>query len=160
MRNEDRAALWRPVDRAAVALGNLAGLAAMLAAFAGASHEATPDRQIGWVDLGLAGLIVVAVANTAWLLAGRRACWRLRHAVLPAAPGAAWPAGNTATRPVAAAPASGLLVAAAAMTWYHAPNCPMVAGKDVAAYSEADHRNHGRRPCGVCLPPSSGGAQP
>jgi hypothetical protein len=146
----DPAALWRPVDRLAVGLGNLAGALVMLAAYAGASHEAAADRQIGWVDLGIAGLLVVAVANTGWLLAGRRACWRLRHAVLPVEPGAAWPAAGTTAPP--AAKACGLPVAASAMTWYHSPACQMVAGKHVAASTEADHQAAGRRPCALCLP--------
>ena len=152
----DRSALWRPLDRAAVVLGNFAGLATLLAAYAGASHEAVPDKQIGWVELGIAGLLVVAVANAGWLLAGRRACWRLRHAVLPAEPGAAWPA---ATQPGAPQPGrvprAGELVAGAVMTWYHSPSCRMVAGKDVTAATEAEHRSSGRRPCGVCLPDSA-----
>jgi len=154
----DRMAPWRPVDRFAVGLGNLAGGLVMLAAYTGASHEAVADRQIGWVDLGIAGLIVVAVANTGWLLAGRRACWRLRHAVLPVEPGAAWPAAGTT--PPAVGKASGLPVAAPVMTWYHAPTCQMVAGKDVAPATEADHEGAGRRPCGLCLPAEPQASQP
>jgi hypothetical protein len=146
MTGGDRAALWRPLDRVAVALGNFAGLAAVVAAYAGASHEAAADRQMGWVDLGIAGLLVVAVANTGWLLAGRRACWRLRHSLLPAAPGMAWP---TAAAPDTAPP--GVFVAGPAMTWYHWPDCRMVAGRDVAAATEAEHRAGGRRPCGICV---------
>src|SRR6266850_4661245 len=83
--------LWRPVDLAAVAIGNAAGLAVILAAWAGAGHEVVTDRQIGWVDLGIAGLVIIAVANGGWLLAGRRACWRLRHSLLPAERGLPWP---------------------------------------------------------------------
>jgi hypothetical protein len=166
-----RTALWRPLDRAAVALGNFAGLALVVAAYAGAGHEATADRQIGWVELGIAGLLVVAVANTGWLLAGRRACWRLRHSLLPAAPGMAWPsaaAPDPATPGVAlpgtvapgtaprSAAAAGEFVAGAVMTWYHAPGCGMVAGRDVAVATEAEHRAQGRRPCGICLPAPTG----
>jgi hypothetical protein len=158
MSTADRAAPWRPVDRLAVAHGNLAGGLTMLAAYAGTSHEATADRQIGWVNLGIAGLLVVAVANTGWLLAGRRACWWLRHDVLPAEPGAAWPAAVT-TSP-AAGKASGLPVAAPAMTWYHDPTCQMVAGKDVAPSTEEEHQGAGRRPCGLCLPAEPQASQP
>ena len=142
--------LWRPIDAVALALGNAAGLLVVLAAWAGASHEVVVDRQVGWVDLGIAGLLVIAVADTLWLLAARRACWRLRHALLPAAPGLPWPAagGHHPTAPVRAA----LLVAGPAMTWYHAAGCRMVAGKAVSPAAEAEHRAAGRRPCAVCLP--------
>lgn len=146
----ERTALWRGADRLAVALGNLAGGSAIAAAYAGAGHESVADRQIGWVNLGIAGLLVVAVANTGWLLAGRRTCWRLRHALLPAEPGLAWP--EAIASPPSAAGASRLPVAAAAMTWYHSPDCHMVTGKDVAPAPAADHRAAGRRPCAVCLP--------
>jgi hypothetical protein len=154
----DRTAPWRPIDRVAVVLGNLAGVAAILAAYAGGSHEATADRQVGWVNVGIAGLMIVAVANAGWLLAGRRACWRLRHNLLPAEPGAAaWPATGDVPAPARSLPRDTFL-AAAAMTWYHAAECRMVAGKDVAPASEAEHRAAGRRPCAVCLPASTEGA--
>jgi hypothetical protein len=166
-----RTALWRPLDRAAVALGNFAGLALVVAAYAGAGHEVTADRQTGWVELGIAGLLVVAVANTGWLLAGRRACWRLRHSLLPAGPGMAWPTvaepgsgtpGRAAPGPalpttlLAGTAQRGELVAGAVMTWYHAPTCPMAAGREVVAAGEAEHRAQGRRPCGICLPAPTG----
>lgn len=151
----DRTAPWRPIDRVAVVLGNLAGVAAILAAYVGGSHEATADRQVGWVNVGIAGLIIVAGANAGWLLAGRRACWHLRHALLPAEPGAPWPAAE-ASLPAPLVPAD-RFVAAPVMTWYHATECPMVAGKEVATASEAAHRAAGRRACAVCLPASAEG---
>ena len=148
--------LWRPIDLAAVVIGNATGLVVILAARAGAGHEVVTDRQIGWVNLGIAGLLIITAANTAWLLAGRRACWRLRHGLLPAERGWPWPAATAApvvAGGIAAAPGRvQLLVASEAMTWFHSPGCRMVAGKDVAAGSEADHRAAGRRPCAICLP--------
>ena len=173
MTSGDRDALWRPADRVAVGLGNVAGAAVMMAAYAGASHQAIADRQIGWVNLGIAGLLVVTVANTGWLLAGRRACWRLRHALLPARPGAAWPSARAALAPAASGAglpsivgtaslppgAAGLPVAAAAMTWYHSPGCRMVAGKEVSPSPLAEHLARGRRPCAICLPADDEAAQ-
>jgi hypothetical protein len=156
MTSADRSAPWRPIDRVAVVLGNAAGVAAILAAYAGGSHEATADRQVGWVNVGIAGLLIVAVANAGWLLAGRRACWRLRHALLPAEPGAAWPAAGDAS-PLVTAPPGNIFVAAAAMTWYHAPGCPMVAGKETAPAPEHQHRAAGRRRCAICLPAGTEG---
>jgi hypothetical protein len=150
----DPVRLWRPVDVVAVGLGNAAGLVVILAAWAGAGHEIVPDRQVGWVDLGIAGLLVITVADTLWLLAGRRACWRLRHALLPAERGLPWPGGAALSGPPAAAAATAL-VASDTMTWYHAGHCAMVAGKPVAAASEAEHRSAGRRPCAACLPPEA-----
>jgi hypothetical protein len=165
--------LWRPIDRAAVAIGNAAGLLVILAAGKGAGHEVLTDRQIGWVDLGIAGLIIIAVANAGWLLAGRRACWRLRHSLLPAERGLPWPppaaldaaapsssvagpAGSASHAALASAAGSAAspssFVASAAMTWFHSADCRMAAGKAVFPASEAEHRAAGRRPCAVCLP--------
>jgi hypothetical protein len=167
--------LWRPIDLAAVAIGNAAGLAVILAAWTGAGHEVVTDRQIGWVDLGIAGLVIIAMANAGWLLAGRRACWRLRHSLLPAERGLPWPASSFVgaraaaldTSPIQAAAgaaahtppnlvtsgaAAPAFVASRAMTWFHAPDCRMAAGKNLPAAGEAEHRAAGRRPCAVCLP--------
>jgi hypothetical protein len=142
--------LWRPIDLAAVVIGNATGLVVILAAWTGAGHEVVTDRQIGWVNLGIAGLVIITVANTGWLLAGRRACWRLRHGLLPAERGLPWPGQPRAV----AAPSAALarFVASEAMTWFHAPDCRMVAGKDLISGSEAEHSAVGRRPCAICLP--------
>jgi hypothetical protein len=157
--------LWRPIDLASVAIGNAAGLLVILAAWTGAGHEVVADHQIGWVDLGIAGLVIITVANAGWLLAGRRACWRLRHSLLPAERGLPWPTSPTAAAGGAArhaapvdAPARGAphpqapFVASGAMTWFHAPDCRMAAGKDLFTAGEAEHRAAGRRPCAICLP--------
>jgi hypothetical protein len=164
--------LWRPIDLAAVAIGNATGLVVILAAWAGAGHEVVTDRQIGWVDLGIAGLIIITVANTGWLLAGRRACWRLRHSLLPAERGLPWPAsspvvapgGAPHTLPIGAAETAAhttpRFVASAAMTWFHGPDCRMAAGKHLVTASEAEHRAAGRRPCAICLPNGGETEQP
>src|SRR5260370_21145790 len=107
-------------------LGNLAGLAVVMAAYAGASHEPSSSRQIGWLDLGIAGLIVVTAANAGWLLAGRRSCWRLRAGLLPANPGGVWPMGLS---PAGQPPPAGLPGAAPVMTLYHSPSWRMIAGE-------------------------------
>src|SRR5258706_12078602 len=144
--------LWRPIDLASVTIGNATGLLVILAAWTGAGHEVVTDRQIGWVDLGIAGLVIIAVANAGWLLAGRRACWRLRHSLLPAERGLPWPASPAVAAPGAATPTTPRFVASEAMTWFHAPDCRMAAGKNLPAASEAEHRAARRRPCAVCLP--------
>ena len=157
MKSWDAAAPWRRVDFVAMALGNAAGLFAVLAAYAGASHESSSSQQIGWLNLGAAGLIVVTAANAGWLLAGRRSCWRLRHALLPAVPHGEWPMGHF---PGGQTMQAGLPVAAPAMTWYHSPSCRMVAGKAVAQATEVEHQAAGRRPCGLCLPAVSEARRP
>jgi hypothetical protein len=139
--------LWRPVDLVAVGIGNATGLVVILAAWAGAGHEVVTGRQIGWVNLGIAGLVIITVANTLWLLAGRRACWRLRHQTLPAERGLPWPV-ETRAEPHAAAVR---LVASGTMTWFHTTECRMAAGKDTRPATEAEHRAVGRRPCVICL---------
>jgi hypothetical protein len=141
---------WRFGDAFGLALGNATGLAAIVAASVGASHEAAVRDQIPWVNLGLVGLVVTSAANGGWLLAGRRACGRLRYRLLPAEAGAPWP-GAPAAQVTAARPTA-TLVAAPAMTWYHRPDCQMVEDKDVIAARRADHEAAGRRPCGVCRP--------
>jgi hypothetical protein len=48
------------------------------------------------------------------------------------------------------------LVAAANMTRYHRPACPLASGKVVQTAAVGRHRQAGRRPCGVCLPEEVG----
>jgi hypothetical protein len=148
MRRSQPGGPWQFGDLFGVALGNLAGLAAIVAGYVGASHEAVARQQVSWVNLGVVGLVLVSAANGGWLLAGRRACGRLRHALLPVEAGAPWPG----ERAVQARSVASTLVAAPAMTWYHRPDCHMVAGKDVSAAGRPEHQAAGRRPCGVCRP--------
>jgi hypothetical protein len=140
---------WRFGDVFGLALGNVTGLAAIVAAYIGASHEAVVREQVPWVNLGLVGLVLASAANGGWLLAGRRACGRLRYRLLPRETGAPWPgavSGQAPSGPTAT------LVASPAMTWYHRPDCQMVAGKNVSAAGRTEHEAAGRRPCGVCRP--------
>jgi hypothetical protein len=98
-----------------------------------------------FLDLGIAGLLVGAFGGVRWLAAVVKAV-RIRKAAAVALVRSRFvPAGTAGT----AGPAEGF-VAAARMTRYHRPGCPLVAGKDVSAATPAEHSAAGRRPCGVC----------
>lgn len=143
-----KTAPWQVGDVMALTLGTALGLAALVVAWVGASGEATTTRQLGWVALGSAGIIVAGFGNAVWLLAGRRAVGRRRiEGVVE--PARALLADRR--RPeLAAGPAT--LVAGPSMTHYHRADCVLVVGKRVRAASVEEHAGAGRKPCGVCAP--------
>jgi hypothetical protein len=115
------------------------------ASYLGVSAEVHLKDQVLFLDLGIAGLLVGTVGGVRWLAAVLKSV-RIRKAaavalvrsrLVPA--GTAGPAGSTEG-----------LVAAARMTRYHRPGCPLVGGKAVSAATLAEHSAAGRRPCGVC----------
>jgi len=149
----DRPAIpWRTVDLIVLYAANVIGAVLLLAAWLAASGSVSPDGQVPWLNLALAGIIVAGSGNVVWLLAGRRRVGTLRRSLLPALLDAV--AGPPEQ---AAGSADGSLVATADMTRYHDPACLLVADKPVVPAAEAEHRADGRRPCDVCLVERAGG---
>ncbi|HYH49383.1 MAG TPA: hypothetical protein VEG38_07520 [Acidimicrobiia bacterium] len=140
--------LWRVLDvQASVALAGIGGLIA-LAGWWGTSQSATVADQVPWTALAVAGLLT-AQLGTVWLILAGRLALRRRHGGLArrlsACAGAAGASGPER---------SAVVVAAAAMTRYHRPDCAAVAGKAVEEASVEAQRRAGRRPCGLCTPSS------
>lgn len=124
---------------------SVASLVLLAAGWFGAGGEALLEDQVPFLNLAVAGLLVGAAGGALWVIAGLRAV-RSRKAAVKVLLAA------RAGRPGAgAAPAgSEVLVAGAAMTRFHRPDCSLVAGKELAAATRADHERAGRRACGMC----------
>jgi len=110
-----------------------------------ASGTATFNRQLTWLNVGVAAVIIGGLGNMTWLLQGRRALALRRRDVLTAIA-----AAEGTTRPIAVDGDDGKCVAVAGTTRYHRLGCAAIAGKTVRTMSVAKHERAGRRPCGLC----------
>ena len=136
---------WRRRDVTRFAAVTVIGLVLLGAGWFGAGGEAALDKQVPFINLAVAGVLVGTAGGALWLVTGLRAV-RSRKAVVKAliAARAGGPAGASAPR------ASDTLVAGPAMTRYHRPDCSLVAGKPVSPAPRQEHERAGRRPCGMC----------
>ena len=138
---------WDDERLLGLVLATLVGLAAITAAWFGASGSTRPSTQVAWLQLGIAGLIVSAFGHVLWLLRGRRAIGRRRVALLADVPR---PDARTpeprAARTGVPSDAQGL-VRVAGLRRVHLPDCPLVAAKAVQPAAATDGAA-----CGVCRP--------
>lgn len=105
----------------------------------------TVQSQLGWFEIGIAGLLLAGIGQCRWLLDGLRAVRTARAIVLPGR-------GPGTESPRSDARAADGLVAAETMTRFHRPECSFTAGRPVAYASLAAHQHAGRRACEICLP--------
>lgn len=129
----------------------LLGLITILAAWFGSSHTASLTGRMLWLNAAVAGFAVAAIGLGLWLMAGRRAVGERRFSLVSLEEPAAEPASAKAGRRMkrgSGETASLELVRVPGTRRVHAPDCPLVAGKQVeqAAVSETSER------CGVCTP--------
>lgn len=122
------------------------GVIGLIAGYAGTSGTLRVSRQVAWVNVAGAALLVSGAGVMIFLTVGRREIGRRRLSLF----------GNVMAQDAAAPvkPASGAaadFVAAATMTKYHRADCAFVEGKTVTAATAEGHEQAGRRPCGVCL---------
>jgi hypothetical protein len=109
-----------------------------------ASGTASFARQLTWLDVGVAAVVIGGLGNMTWLLQGRRALAVRRRALL-----SGLPAALQATTAATAEPDTERL-AVPGTTRHHRAGCPAVAGKPVEVMQAIDHERAGRRPCGLC----------
>ncbi len=144
-RRGGRGSPWRRADILTLPLPYAIAVVCLGLAWADAHRGLTVAHQTDSLNVGVAGVIVVGVANAIWLLSGRRrvAFRRRRLARLLADR-----CGEPSASPTVPEPRSGdLLVGVAGGRLSHRPGCPLLAGRaTVPAGSE------GQRPCGVCRP--------
>jgi hypothetical protein len=143
---------WSAKQRLVLVVLLALGVIGLVAGYAGTSGTLRVSRQVVWLNLAGAALLVSGSAVVLFLTAGRREIGRRRlglfgDVVEDGAPGAAVAGTGSAVE----------LVAAGTMTRYHRADCPFVEGKAVIAATAAGHEQAGRRPCGVCLPGGEGG---
>ncbi len=168
--------MTRRSDLAALVVGHILGLAAIIVGWYAAAGEATPGHQTAWIATAGVGVIVAGAANAGWLARARRAVSRRRAAVLsfaalpavsaeaPVSDGARPAVSGAGSRRSAAASlrsaaasarssaAAPRLVAVRNGRFYHSDGCQLVAGKAVSASTKTAHARAGRQPCGVCEP--------
>ena len=136
---------WSPRKLTVFAVSTAVGAGLLGASYLGVSAEVHLKDQVPFLDLGIAGLLVGTVGGVRWLAAVVKAV-RVRKAAAVALVRSRF---GTVGMAGAAGPSEGF-VAAARMTRYHRRGCSLVAGKEVAAATLAEHSAAGRRPCGVC----------
>lgn len=137
----------RPLLPLAV-LAGVGGVAAMLVGWIQVSASSHVDEQVSWSAISLIGAVLVCTGAGLAATSGERVfllhLHRLAAVVDTGGSASATSAGT------AGAVSGDQLVAAATMSRYHRPDCPLAAGKAVTADSRAAHERAGRRPCGVC----------
>ena len=135
---------WSAKQRLTLVVLLALGAIGLIAGYTGTSGTLRVSRQVVWLNVAAAALLVSGAGVVLFLTAGRREIGQRRFGLF----------GNvvedeTATLPGSRSAAD--LVAAASMTLYHRADCPFVEGKSVAVATAAAHEQAGRRPCGVCL---------
>jgi hypothetical protein len=109
------------------------------------------DKQVPVAVVAIGGLLIALWGHVVWILRGRQAIGERRLRFLPDVVETASPGAVPGTAP-GTTPGMPLLVAGAGLRRYHHPSCPLAAGRDWDAATEAEHASAGRRPCGVCIP--------
>ena len=138
---------WTARQRLLLVMLQALGAIGLLVGYAGTSGTLRVSRQVVWVNVAGAALVVSGAGVVLFLTAGRRAIGRRRLGLFGDVLEDLVPAG-----PVPGSRSAAELVSAATMTRYHSSDCSFVAGKQgLASASAAEHENSGRRPCGVCL---------
>jgi hypothetical protein len=127
---------------------DLVVIGAVVTAWYQAAQLATPQEQIGWLDLAGVALLVGLGAHTGWLVAGRRAVGSRSKAVAGAADGVLSPLAVDGVHDVA----DERVVTGERMTLFHRPVCPLVAGRDLEALEVSAALARGLGACAMCEP--------
>jgi hypothetical protein len=139
---------WSRKHRLTLAVLLAVGVIGLIAGYTGTSGTLRVSRQVAWVNVAGAALLVSGAGVILFLTAARREIGRRRLSLFgdvlerDAVPGG-----------LGAGISAGDLVSATTMTRYHRADCSFVAGKpELVVGTAVDHEKIGRRPCGVCLP--------
>jgi hypothetical protein len=140
---------WTAKHRLMLGVMLALGIAGLIAGYVGTSGTLRVSRQVAWINVAGAALLVSGAGVLLFLTAARREIGRRRLSLF----GDVGDVDLSESGSVSASSAIATtdLVAAATMTRYHRGDCSFVDGKSVKAASAADHQQAGRRPCGVCL---------
>jgi hypothetical protein len=121
------------------------GLVMCVVAWGVASGKACLGDQVGWVSVGVGGLVVAFFGQAAWLLNGRRSLGERSMHLLGRPP-------TRAAARVGVRSLSQQLVGGEGLRWYHRADCPLARGQGWPVSSLAVQEAAGREPCGVCRP--------
>lgn len=139
---------WNAKQRLMLAVLLALGGAGLIAGYIGTSGTLRVSKQVVWINLAGAALLVSGAGVVLFLTAARREIGRRRLSLfgdLGIVDGAPVDRGMD----ISAAD----LVTAPTMTKYHRADCSFVDGKaGLKVASSVDHQKVGKQPCGVCLP--------
>jgi len=139
---------WNAKQRLMLAVLLAIGVVGLIAGYVGTSGTLRVSRQVAWVNVAGAALLVYGAGAVLFLTAARREIGRRRLSLF----GDLDP-GRGAEVVMGAGLAAADLVSAPTMTKYHRADCSFVADKAaLKAATAVDHEKIGKRPCGVCLP--------
>ena len=140
---------WTARQRVVLGVLLALGIAGLVAGYLGTSGTLRVSRQVVWVNVAGAGLLVSGAGVLLFLTAARREIGRRRLSLF----GDVALHGPTLVLDGADGVAAADLVSASAMTKYHRADCSFVAGKpELVVETAVGHEKIGKRPCGVCLP--------
>jgi hypothetical protein len=139
---------WTAKQRLVLAVLLVIGVVGLIAGYAGTSGTLRVSRQVVWVNVAGAALLVSGAGVVLFLTGARRAIGRRRLSLFGDLGG-----GPGVTVDQRAGIAAADLVSAPTMTKYHRADCSFVDGKaGLKVASSVDHQKVGKQPCGVCLP--------
>jgi hypothetical protein len=129
----------------AVIVAAAIGLVLLVSAWTGASDQRESADQMGWLNLGVAGVVLTGAVCGSWVLRVRRTVEVRLARILSGVDEVGF---EEASVPVQ----SDRLVTALRMTRYHIPECLLVNGKALSSDTRAGHERGGLRPCEMCRP--------
>lgn len=145
--------LWSPRHLLVVVVLNLVGTVLIAVGWYQGSDEAHVDEQLNWLNVGIAGLIVVGATNALHVLRARRMVTCMQATLLAQVPRfTAKPVRAREVRSVSDLSPAGVVVAAEGMSHYHRPGCALAAGKSTRRGSAAEFEQAGLIRCEVCEP--------
>ena len=121
----------------------------VLASWYGASGTMSWTTAMGWVVLGMVGVVIAGAGSARWILSGTRAA-RIRERELASRLESMLDGATEEADASSSVSDSVKRVSGPRMTLYHRPDCPLVAAKSVSAKTMTQHLRAGRSPCGVC----------
>ena len=139
---------WNAKQRLMLGLLLAIGVAGLIAGYIGTSGTLRVSKQVVWINLSGAALVLSGAGVVLFLTAARREIGRRRLSLF----------GDLGVVDVAAVDrgvdiSAADLVTAPTMTKYHRADCSFVDGKTgLKVASSVDHQKVGKVPCGVCLP--------
>lgn len=140
---------WRDGDLVAVTATALVGVIAILLGWFGASGSPAPARQMLWLNITVAGVLIFAIGNCLWLLRLRRAVGERRAGLVSLEVADEEPEGHHPAGAVAHLDWTAVMAAewvrGDGMARVHRPDCPVVAGKHVWSADAGDGEL-----CAVC----------
>lgn len=157
---------WKTADIVAMAVLVGLGLVLLIVSWWAISGTTEFSAHLGWLAIGVGGVVVSALGMGLWLFVGRQRI-AIRYTALAArarqyavaAEGTSLEAGRGGgerhqreSQHDAASLDDGRPVANPRMSRYHRPDCLLVEGKQVKVQKRETHQRAGRRACEVCRP--------